>query len=330
MNIRTFLIGILALVVGGSMAFAQREDWPSSLTVGTASIGGTYFIYGGGWANLIQQQLDVTTSTEVTGGPNQNMILVQNRNVELGMVTLGPAFEGFTGQGDWTGGMAMQDVRALFPMYDTPFHFVALERDDISSVQDINGRSIGVGPAGGTPGTYNPRFLDALGVERTDRLAGASDLASLLMDGQIDVFAFAAGVPIAAFLEVEAQRDAVIFAFTEDEIEILLEQFPFASRSTIPADAYRSLDEDLETVGMYNFAIGHRDLPEDFVYEMVKALFENIDFMVQTHQSARDTIPANIVKNEFLPFHPGAIRYYTEIGLEIPANLYPPEYEAGN
>ena len=323
---KRFVFTIIGLWLFVSFALAQRENWPSSLTIGTASVGGTYFIYGGGWANLIQQELGVTASTEVTGGPNQNMLLIQTGAVELGMVTMGPAFEGWTGEGDWTGGMEMRDVRALFPMYSTPFHFIALAHRGISSVSDLNGRSVGVGPAGGTPGTYNPRFLDALGIQRTDRFAGASDLASLLLDGQIDAFAFAAGLPVAAFLEVEAQRDAVIFGFTEDEVATLTELFPYANPFVIPAGTYSSQTDDILTVSMYNFAVGHKDLPEDFVYEMLKALFDNIDFMISTHQSAEDTKPENLVNNTFLYWHPGAIRYYTELGYEIPEELYPPEY----
>jgi TRAP transporter TAXI family solute receptor len=314
-------------ILFSSLALAQRENWPSSLTIGTASVGGTYFIYGGGWANLIQQELGVTTSTEVTGGPNQNMLLIQTGAVELGMVTMGPAFEGWMGEGDWTGGMEMRDVRALFPMYSTPFHFVAIANRGISSVSDLQGRAVGVGPAGGTPGTYNPRFLDALGIQRTDRFAGASDLASLLLDGQIDAFAFAAGLPVAAFLEVEAQRDAVIFGFTEDEVATLTELFPYVNPFVIPVGTYSSQTDDILTISMYNFAVGHKDLPEDFVYEMLKALFDNIDFMISTHQSAEDTKPENLVNNTFLYWHPGAIRYYTELGYEIPEELYPPEYQ---
>lgn len=311
-------------------AAAQQEDWPSSVTIGTASVGGTYFIYGGGWANLIQQQLGVTASTEVTGGPNQNMILIQNQDIELGMVTMGPAYEGFNGLEDWTGGVQMQDVRALFPMYSTPFHFVALEGSGITDVQGLNGRTIGVGPAGGTPGTYNPRFLDALGIERSDRFTGASDMASLLLDGQIEAFGFAAGLPISAVFEVEAQRPTVVFGFTEEEVATLLEQFPFANREIIPADTYESIDEDVLTLGMYNFAVAHKDLPEDFIYEVVKAVHENQQQLIETHQSATDTVPENIDQNDFLWFHPGAIRYYTEIGLEIPEALYPPEYEGAS
>jgi uncharacterized protein len=328
---RRFTLVLLALALFLASASAQQEGWPTSLTIGTASVGGTYFIYGGGWANLIQQQLGVPTSTEVTGGPNQNMILVQNQNVELGMVTMGPAWEGWTGEGDWVpGGQEMKDVRALFPMYGTPFHIIALQGSGITSVEQLEGRAVGVGPAGGTPGTYFPRFFEAVGVNVRARQAGASDLASQLMDGQIDAFAFAAGIPVSSFLEVEAQRPVVIFTFDEEQRQQLLDTFPFyLSEDTIPADAYNSLDEDLVTVGMYNVAIGHADLPEDFVYEMVKAVHENQQFLIETHQSAEDTVPENMLPNNtFLWMHPGAIRYYEEIGIEIPEELIPPEYEA--
>jgi TRAP transporter TAXI family solute receptor len=328
---RTLTLLIAALLLAS--ATAQREGWPSSLTIGTASVGGTYFIYGGGWANLIQQELGVSTSTEVTGGPNQNMLLVQNQNVELGMVTMGPAWEGWTGEGDWTGGVEMRDVRALFPMYGTPFHIITLAGSGIDTVEGLQGRAVGVGPAGGTPGTYFPRFFEQLGIDIRVRQAGASDLASQLMDGQIDGFAFAAGIPIASFLEIEAQRSANIFTFDEEQQEQLLEAFFYLGPDTIPASAYTSLDEDLVTVGMYNVAIGHADLPEDFVYEMVKTVLENQQFLIDTHQSAEETVPENMLPNNaFLWLHPGAIRYFEEIGISIPEALIPPEYSpaAGN
>ncbi|CAN5458086.1 TAXI family TRAP transporter solute-binding subunit [soil metagenome] len=328
---RTLTLLIAALLLAS--ATAQREGWPSSLTIGTASVGGNYFIYGGGWANLIQQELGVSTSTEVTGGPNQNMLLVQNQNVELGMVTMGPAWEGWTGEGDWTGGVEMRDVRALFPMYGTPFHIITLAGSGIDTVEGLQGRAVGVGPAGGTPGTYFPRFFEQLGIDIRVRQAGASDLASQLMDGQIDGFAFAAGIPIASFLEIEAQRSANIFTFDEEQQEQLLEAFFYLGPDTIPASAYTSLDEDLVTVGMYNVAIGHADLPEDFVYEMVKTVLENQQFLIDTHQSAEETVPENMLPNNaFLWLHPGAIRYFEEIGISIPEALIPPEYSpaAGN
>jgi TRAP transporter TAXI family solute receptor len=321
---------LLVLSVGlvSILSWAQNPDWPSSLTVGTASVGGTYFIYGGGWANLIQQELGIPTSTEVTGGPAQNMLLIETGDIELGMVTLGPAFEIWSGSSDLTGGAELREARALFPMYNTPFHFIALEGSDIDQVAQVDGTAVGVGPAGGTSGTFMPKFLDALELDTRDRQAGASDMASQLLDGQLDAIGFAAGIPIAAYSEIEAQRAANIFSFDDNQRAALLATFSYLNEDIIPAGTYSSLTEDLPTVGMYNFAVADKDIPEDLAYEIVKAVFDNLDFMIETHRAARDTSPDDLDRNAFLWLHPGAIRYYEEMGIEVPEELYPPEYQA--
>jgi len=321
----------VALLLAAGMLAPSAEaqvpaHWPRSVMVGTASIGGTFFIYGGGWANLIQEKLGVAASIEVTGGPNHNMVLIQAKELDLGMVTMGPAWEAWNGEGDWTGGVQHRDVRALFPMYTTPFHFWALKRTGIASTDDIHGKIVGVGPAGGTPGTYFPRFFDLLGINVTVRHAGISDLASQQMDGLIDVIAFAAGLPVAAAMEVEAQHPVNFFGFTEEEIAKIVEAYPYFSRYVIPAGTYETQTEDMTTVAIWNMAVGHKDLPEDFVYAIVKTVHENHQYMLETHAAAKETLPENVVNNEFLWMHPGAIRYYREIGIEIPEHLYPPEY----
>ena len=122
-----------------SLAGAQTRDpsWPASVTLGTASVGGTYFVYGQAWASLVGEKIGLQINTQQTQGPNQNLLLVQGKQVELGMVTMGVALQAWNGQGEWTRGQQMRDVRALFPMYDTPFHFVALRRSGITSVAQL-------------------------------------------------------------------------------------------------------------------------------------------------------------------------------------------------
>ena len=98
---------------------------------------------------------------------------------------------------------------------------------------------------------------------------------------------------------------------------------PEFSPSKIAAGTYRSLDKDYVTIGVYNFAIGRADLPDDLVYQLVKAVFENQPRLVKAHSAASETLPQNVDKNTFLPFHPGAVRYYREIGISIPDSLVP-------
>ncbi|WP_142848461.1 TAXI family TRAP transporter solute-binding subunit [Telmatospirillum sp. J64-1] len=317
-----------ALLVGGPASAQDRTGWPSSIKIGTASQGGTYFIYGAGWGNLVQESLKVTATPEVTGGPVQNMAMVHSGDLQFGMVTMGPAYEGWVGESELAPGMKMDNVRAMFPMYETPFHMIALARSNITKVADLNGKTVGVSPRGGTAGTYFPRFFQDLGINVRAQYGGASDQAGQLQDGLLDTFAFAAGVPISAFSQVEAQTPAVVFAFNEEEIQTLLNKYPSLSEFTIPAGTYRSVTTDLPTVSMWNFAIANKDVPASMVYEIMKTVLDNNDRMVEIHRSALETLPENMVHNKFLPFHAGAVRYFQEKGIEVPAELIPAEYQA--
>jgi TRAP transporter TAXI family solute receptor len=93
--------------------------------------------------------------------------------------------------------------------------------------------------------------------------------------------------------------------------------FPELTPSLIPSGTYPSLHEDYHTVGLYNFAIIHRDVPDDLVYRIVKAVFEHQQELVSAHPAAKETVPANLDRDTFLPLHPGAARYYREIGVAI-------------
>ena len=190
-----------AAFVAGSflIAASSMAQTPKSLTLGTASVGGTYFIYGGVIANLLTEKLGINVSTQQTQGPNQNVILLEDGRIELGMTTMGVALHGWNGTG-WAK-KEHKNMRALFPMYDTPFHCMTTEKSGIKGMQDLNGKNVGVGPKAGTPGTYFPMIFDALGIKTTVRFGGASDMTSQLGDGLLDAFCFAAGLPISAFSE---------------------------------------------------------------------------------------------------------------------------------
>ncbi|WP_439560065.1 TAXI family TRAP transporter solute-binding subunit [Roseinatronobacter sp.] len=322
MRYTNFAAMAAAAVMSVSMANAQdRDGWPSDLTVGTASQGGVYFVYGNGLAGFLGEELGLNASGEVTGGPVQNVTLVQMGDHDIGLVTMGPAFEAWTGVSELAPGLEHSEIRALFPMYETPFQGVALSGSGITSVSDFEGKRVGVGPAGGTPGTYWPRFFDTLGLNVTVSNAGAADTAGQLKDGLVDAFVFAAGLPIGAFSQLAAEADVVMFGFTEDELATIMEGHPEVSQFNIPAGTYTAQDEDQLSVAMWNFAIAHADMPESLAYEITKLVMENNERMLQIHAAAAATLPENVGNNSFLPFHPGAVRYFEEIGIEIPDDL---------
>jgi TRAP transporter TAXI family solute receptor len=303
-------------------AHAQANpNWPKNLTLGTASVGGTYFVYGQVWASLVNEKIGTNISTQQTQGPNQNIILTDSRQVDFGMTTMGVALQAWEGKGEWTKGKQFRNVRALFPMYDTPFHFVALEKSGIKSVKDLAGKRSRIGPRAGTCGTYFPLMFKALGVDTTIRNGQASDMAGNLQDGLIDAFPFCAGIPIAAYSELETTNKVTFFTFTDEEIAKLKKAMPELSDSVIPKGTYKSLTVDHKTVGVFNFAIAHKDVPEDLAYAVTKAVLENNAAMVKGHAASKETVTENWNRNTFLPFHPGTVRYFKEKGINVPPNL---------
>lgn len=307
------------------------QDAPSTVVVGTASQGGVYYIYGGGLGQLLETKLGVTANVEVTGGPVDNIRLIQLGDQDLGMITAGPGYEAINGVGSEFEGNPHSDIRVIFPMYDTPFHWWALASSGVASLEDMAEKGIsrsGVGPMGGTSGTYLPLIHELLGLDVTPVYAGAGDMTSQQQDGQLDVIGFAAGLPIPAVQEVAALRDINLFGIDGEQRAKVIEAFPFFTEYTIAAGTYENIDHgDIETIAQFNYGIVHKTMNIDFVYELVKAYHENNDLLVTTHSSAAEATPEAILKNTDLPLHPGAIKYYEEIGLELPASVYPPEMQ---
>ncbi|WP_458789704.1 TAXI family TRAP transporter solute-binding subunit [Yoonia sp. MH D7] len=290
----------------------DRTDWPTSFTVGTASQGGTFFVYGSGWANLVGEQLGISGGGEVTGGPMQNMALVHTGDAAFGMTTMGPARESIQGTNPIAPGLEMTNACAMFPMYQTPFSMAALTSSGIESIATIPaGARIGFGPAGSTSDTYFPAMLESLGVEFDRRNGGWDDLGSQLQDGLLDAVAFAVGIPTPAISQIEVQAEVNFIDFTAEEQAQIIEEYPVADYS-IAADTYSTLDRDMQSVAMWNFAIANCELPESFVYAATDIVMSDNARMVNIHGSAAESIPENWTKNTVMMWHPGAARWFRE------------------
>ena len=144
------------------------------------------------------------------------------------------------------------------------------------------------------------------------------DTTKDLVSGRYNAVVMVGGVPFPSIKELEAKEPVNLLSLSEGEIDLVRKALPELPPSTIPAGTYSSLDRDYTTIGVYNFAVGRSDLPEDLVYQLVKTVYENQPRLVKITESAGETVPQNVVKNTFLPFHPGAARYYREIGISIP------------
>lgn len=312
------MLASLALLVGlAPTVQADETDWPERLSLGVANPGGTYFAYGRALAGLLRETLDLPIELVPTGGPVQNATLVQIGELDVGLVTLAPAHAAWIGEGALAPGLRHTALRALFPMYQTPFQILVLEDSDLHRLADLQGRTVGVGPAGGTSGTYWPALFAELGLRVSARHGTVTDLTEQLAEGLIDAFAFAAGPPVPAFLDLAARRPVRLISVTEEEQGILMSAVPGLVPYTLAGETYPGIDDDTRTVSMWNVAVAHADLPDSLAHAITAIAMEQGDRLAEAHPAAAETVPENHRFNTVLPWHPGAARWFAEHGQPV-------------
>jgi TRAP transporter TAXI family solute receptor len=220
---------------------------------------------------------------------------------------------------DWAKGTHYRSMRVMFPLYDTAFQFVAHKRVAAKSLDNFTGLPIGGGPRGGTSGAYVEQIFKVLGIPAVVRHGAWDNLGSQLAERELDGAAAAVGAPFPVLRQLDAQQLIDFISPSPEQIASIRKQVPEITPSVIAVGTYRSLTKDYPTIGLYNFAVAHKDLSEDLVYRVIKAVFDNHADLVKAHPLAKETVPENIDRNMLLPLHPGALRYYRERGITVPA-----------
>jgi len=315
MILKTVTLLRIALVLAAGCVLPQtaraaEPHWPETLTIGSGSRGGTYYDYGEGLARLLTRALELPVVARPTEGPSENIRLLEAGDVQLAFVTLGVAQQAWNGTGEWTGGSQYRAMRAVFPMYDTPFQFMALRDSGILSVADLAGKRVGIGPSGGTTGIYMPEFFKVLKIDPAVRSGSWSEMATGLAAHALDALAVGAGVPFPEFANLEKRHKVRYLPLAAKEVVALRLALPELTPSVVPAGSYPSLTRHYQTVGLYNFAVVRSSLPDDLVYAIAEAVFAGSDELMQASHAAAETVPANFTRNTLLPFHPGAMRWY--------------------
>ena len=318
--LRTFVAYLAFLVPVLSISIAEVGFAAEPIVIATASPGGPYLTYGQGLARILSRELGQEVTAQATQGPAQNIVLLEKREVSLAFITMGVGLQAWDGA-DWTKGEKYRSMRVLFPMYDTPFQIVAAKHLKVHWLDDLSGLRIGAGPRAGTGGIYLPLILNALDIKATIRFGAQDSMATQIQSGDLDGAIFAAGYPVPALEKLISTNPVDFIQLTPDQIEKIRKAFPEMSLSKVPSKSYFSLEQDYDTVGLYNFAVVHKEMSDDLAYKIVKATFANREELIKAQPSARETLAANIGRNTILPLHPGAARYYREIGVPIPAGL---------
>src|SRR2546423_6091271 len=303
LRIATIVIAVLGYPDVGRSAEA---NWPDTLSVGTASTGGTCHRYGEGLARPPHRKLGLLVTPRETEGPVENLRLIESGEVGLAFVTLGIAQQGWSGTGDWTGGRQLRSARALFPMYDTPFQFVVLSDAAIQSVADLEGKQVGLGRLGGTGGVYTPLVFKAIKTTPNFVTGSWTEMAAQLSARKLDAVVFVAGVPVPELTELEKKGNIRNLSLTPSQTVAIRLMLPEIAPSAVAAGTYPSLRRNYRTIGMYNFAVARPNLPHSLVQAILDTVFDNPDDMMQIHPATAGTRPSNFLRNTNLPVHAGA------------------------
>src|SRR5713226_3651999 len=226
-RIPSLVFAACLFVIGASTSVpAASPDWPKSLTLGTASPGGVYYVYGDELAKILTEKLGIAVNPFPTQGAIQNVKLLDSGGAQLGLITMSTGLEGWNGSGDWTKGQTFRQVRALFPMYDNPFQAVVLQRSGIASLAQLDKKRIGVGPRSGNGATSYPGIFKIGGLSAELRYGSYNDIATELLAGRIDALLTLLGAPVPAIQDVDAKEPVTFLNLSPEQMEAICKAMP--------------------------------------------------------------------------------------------------------
>ena len=303
----------------------RTETYRCSL--GTASIGGNFNVSGTALANVLNANMDkFEMSVEVTGGSSANISMVENGELEFGFTGENIDYVGRRGEG-WANGTKYESIRTILAQNPGAVQIVCDKTQDVHDITDLTGKVISNGTTTGGGVLAANEIYPILGVEYASRQdMGWSDAFTAMGDGLIDVAMDLGGFPAAAFAEYSSTHDVRWVPVTREQAQKVCDVYPYYAPGTIPAGTYACMDEDYDTIFTWYKFITHVDTDADLVYEICKTVFENKADLVAGAASFEWLDPSN-VQNLATPLHVGAIRYYEEMGIELPETAYGPEYQ---
>lgn len=309
---RCFLSGLALLAVAGA---AQAQS-AAPLKFSTGASGGTFFDYGAGIGRLVESKTNLKIEVVPSAGSIENIRRIVAKGADLALLAMGPGYEAWTASATpWAGQPPVRSMRALVPMYETPFHLATIEASGVKNVRELNSKRVGVGPKGGANELIFLKLAEGLSIKPELVFGDPGALAEQVIKGEVAAVFFGAGAPIPAYTRI-ANEAAIRFLPLDGEAgDALRKAFPYLAPNAIPANTYRGQVAPVPTVALWNFIVAREDLSEDAAYQFTKAVLSDPAASKAIHPAAAATILANIGANSFMPFHPGAVRYLREAGI---------------
>ena len=307
-------------------AVAQGKKF---ISIGTGGPTGVYFVVGNSVCRMVHKEAaegrkkgrkhGIRCAAPSTGGSTYNIGQICQGELEFGVAQSDWQFHAVNGSSEKV--TNCPGLRAVFSVHPEPFHLIAGDGSNISSFTDTKGKRMNIGnPGSGQRGTTEV-LMEGYGMGADD-FAVATELTSTeqsqaLCDGKIDAYGYTVGVPNAGVAVATDGCGAYIVNLTGDVEQKLVADNPYYAFATIPAGTYKTTADDVTTFGVMATFVTHENVAEDVVYEVVRAVMENIDDFRSLHPAFANLDPAKMIKDGLsAPLHPGAAKYYEEKGLK--------------
>ena len=316
----------LALIFGlvglmGAAPVAAKDT--TFVTIGTGGVTGVYYPTGGAIARLVnkgRKTHGIRASVESTGGSVYNLNAIAQKELDMGVAQSDWQYHAYNGTNKFEKKGPNKELRAVFSVHPEPFTVVARADSGIKTFQDLKGKRVNIGnPGSGQRGTMEV-VMAALGWTKADfKLASelkSAEQSKALCDNKIDAMVFTVGHPSGSIKEASTSCDSVIVSVTGPEIDKLVSENDYYRHAIVPAGMYRGTPDATPTFGVGATFVSSTNTPENVIYHIVKAVFQDFDQFKKLHPAF-----ANLKKEEMIkdglsaPLHDGAVKYYKEAGL---------------
>jgi len=316
---RSLIKGIVLLAMAASTAaFAQQKF----VRIGSG-LAGTYPIYGARLADLLNKNMPDVRATTVPGGTQQNLVRVQRGEVEM---TLSYTFEAAAvaaGKGELK--VPTPDLRHVMSTYGSFVHVTVSKDSSLKSLADVKTRPtrVWLGSKASVLYTLGVAALAAHGVTVEDitraggviNTVGYGNLAQAFQDGQVEVAFFAGPSPYSLLMQLDKTSGFRIMSFSEEAGKKFNELLPGTGMYTMKAGVYQNQPQEVRLPFVYNQVVTSAKLPDDLIYRITKLMNENTALFHGIFAGSDDIQPKNALLYNRLPLHPGAQRYYREVGM---------------
>lgn len=309
---------LLAAATFASPAVAQEESY---VTIGTGGQTGVYYVVGQSVCRLVNknsEEQNIRCNAPSTGGSVANINGIKSGELDMGVVQSDVQYQAYNGTGNFEDD-AYDDLRAVFRIHGEPLTLLARADADIETLDDLEGKRVNIGNPGSGQRNTMEVVMDAKGWDKdTFSLASqldAAEMASALADNNIDAMTYVVGHPNGAIQEATTTVDAHLIPLNDEDIQGIVAEYPYYSKSVIPGGLYKNNPDDVETFGVAATFVTTADTDDDVVYQTVKAVFDNFDRFKRLHPAFENLDPEDMVTSGLsAPLHDGAARYYREQG----------------